>query len=306
MEIVLRYDGPDLAAHYMGAEEFGEALVALSNLIQLSNRKLNGEGAKIRVLVNAEVDQNCFQIIVRIIEIAQSSQTLLEHITIEQLADWIGLTRDGVSLFKTLIRLGQDIKERRRKDPGGSDPKFISPDSLKLPENTPPQTRSLLEDPHIVRLAQTVLKPASLKGYDKVGFYKKTGTPYFEATGSEVADAMAVTGIPRLYMIEDPQSHDLGSNVGFAYVQTSHFEGSAKWRLKWGGRTIYAKMPQAFLEEFQNNEIIVIPNTKMLCRISTTPKLRQQRGNPEAEDYVVEEVLELELPPRTPIQTSLL
>ncbi len=58
----IRYDGQALAGHEMNVQDLAPALLAVSNIVQIANRKFNGDGATIRVLVDADVEQQCFQL----------------------------------------------------------------------------------------------------------------------------------------------------------------------------------------------------------------------------------------------------
>jgi hypothetical protein len=305
MEIVLRYDGPGLAAHDIDALELGKSLIALSNLIQESNRKFNGDANKLNIIVNADIKQNCFQLSIKIIEIYNDNRELFSNISVGELSNLLGLTRNSLSLLRILIELGGNIRKRRSAKNGTSDSKSADIPSPQIPDDTPPKTRLLLEDPRIVRLAQDVLRPGSLKGYNTVGFYEKTGSPLFEASSEEVFDALEFTVPPSSHLAEGNSDGSQNSAVGYALVRTSHFEGSAKWNLKWQGRKISVKMPEEFLKKFQNNEIIVVPNTQLLVRICPVPQLGQQGMLPEPEDYAVEEVLDLQHPPNPSFQPPL-
>jgi len=93
--------------------------------------------------------------------------------------------------------------------------------------------------------------------------------------------------------------------TGPAWVDTSHFRGQARWTLLWSGTRIDAKMPDEFLRQFQDNEILVIPNTKLTVRMRISTPV-DERGMPSGPaSFVVEEVTNIELPPKAPEQTKL-
>lgn len=58
----IRFDGPALAGHEMDVQDLAPALLALADIIQAANRKFNGDAVSIRVLVDADVEQQCFQL----------------------------------------------------------------------------------------------------------------------------------------------------------------------------------------------------------------------------------------------------
>ena len=71
--IRVRYDGPALANHSIDADELAQALQALSQLLKLTNGKFNQDRAAISILVNVNVEQNCFEFGIEIF------QTFLSH-----------------------------------------------------------------------------------------------------------------------------------------------------------------------------------------------------------------------------------
>ena len=58
----IRYDGPALAGHEMDVQDLAPALLALAEIAQIANRKFNGDRASLKVLVNADVEQQCFML----------------------------------------------------------------------------------------------------------------------------------------------------------------------------------------------------------------------------------------------------
>ncbi|WP_143104405.1 hypothetical protein [Nitrosospira multiformis] len=50
----------------MDIVDLAPSLLALSSLVQESNRLLNGETTKIKVTVNADLKQNCFELLVTV------------------------------------------------------------------------------------------------------------------------------------------------------------------------------------------------------------------------------------------------
>ena len=73
IETVIRYDGPALTEHEIDVQELAPALLALADMIQLANRKFNGDATSMRVTVKADIEQRCFQLHIHIF------QSLLQH-----------------------------------------------------------------------------------------------------------------------------------------------------------------------------------------------------------------------------------
>lgn len=313
IETIIRYDGPDLAEHEMNVDELAPALLALASLIQSANHKFNGDRSAVRVVVNADIEQKCFQLKIKLVQdILQHAKSFLDGdmATIKEICEWVGIVGgSGFSLFKLLVVLGRKQQDTTVFNalPSG-DATVLQIQNLKelhvhLPEGTPPQVRELLSDQHIVSKAQEVMRPATLAGYETVGFYRPDGSEVFSADKTEAKGVLALRAPANENDIEAPDGEPTEA-VGPAWVDTSHFRGSAKWALLWNGVRIDAKMPDDFIEQFQANELIVVPNTKLTVRMTITPKV-DSIGNPLGPtSFVVTEVLEIELPSKAAIQTG--
>jgi len=313
VETIIRYDGPALATHEMDVQALAPALLALANLIQSANHKFNGDKSAVRVVVNADIEQKCFQIKIKLIQdILEKAKSFLDGdmATLKDICEWVGIIGGGsLSLFKLLIALGkknEDSTVFNATSEGDGTIMQIQNLHLHLPEGTPPQVQQLLSDPNIFQKAQEVLKPAALPGYDHIGFYRpKDGIADFAANKAEVRAALALPVPANENGEEEVPDGEPTSATGPAWVDTSHFRGAAKWVLLWNGVKIDAKMPDDFLTKFQSNEIIVVPNSKLMVRMTITPKV-DANGTPLGPtSFVVDEVLSIELPPKAAIQTGM-
>lgn len=84
----IRYDGPALAGHEIDVQELAPALLALADIIQLANKRFNGDAAGMRVLVKADVEQRCFQIDLHLIQsIAKQAKALFSDDNLKSAED---------------------------------------------------------------------------------------------------------------------------------------------------------------------------------------------------------------------------
>jgi hypothetical protein len=100
--VTARYDGPVLAAHRMNAAELAPALLGISELCKLTNRKFNGERAAVKVLIGSDAEHQCFQVNLHVL------QTLWEHTkgflandevrSAKEVLEWLGLIT-GISVL---------------------------------------------------------------------------------------------------------------------------------------------------------------------------------------------------------------
>jgi hypothetical protein len=310
IETIIRYDGPALAGHEMDVEELAPALLALASLIQAANHKFNGDRSAVRVVVNADIEQQCFQLKIKIItDFLSRAKGFLDGDveTLKDICEWIGIIGGGgFTLFRLLVALGRKQQDQtifKTDAEAGSTVYNIK--ELHVHGEVPLQVQQLLSDPVIVGKAQEVFRPLVRKGYDTIGFIEPKRGQVFEA---DTKDAKAVLALPAPQPIEveeEDNDDEPTYATGPAWVDTSHFRGAAKWALMWNGVKIDAKMPEAFLEQFQANEIIVIPNTKLTVRMKIIPKVDENGGAIGPTSFVVEDVLDIELPPKVAKQGGL-
>ena len=89
---IIRYDGPALAAHSMDVSDLAPALLGLSEIAKIANRKINGDQSSVKVYISVDTEQKCFQFNIEI------AQTLLQHVsllihnehmaTAKEIAEW--------------------------------------------------------------------------------------------------------------------------------------------------------------------------------------------------------------------------
>lgn len=58
----IKYDGSVLDERAMDVNHLAPSLLVLSDLVKATNQMINGERAGVRVLVNANLEQKCFEL----------------------------------------------------------------------------------------------------------------------------------------------------------------------------------------------------------------------------------------------------
>jgi len=314
VQTTIRYDGPSLVGHDMDVQDLAPALLAVAEIAQIANRELNGEKANLRVLVNADAEQKCFQIDLSLVQsLLDQAHSLLGKDTVataRNIAEVIGLVgapAGGVfGLYKWLYG--------RKEDAGSGDITYtenqatgttivnITGDGNSVEVTN--QVAVLASKPEVMKHVQTVLKPLQKEGYDE--FAVVSGDkPIVTIDKSEASNIIAAKR-PEPLTIEDDESGEDTTATGPAWVDTSHFRGQAKWALLWSGQRIDAKMPEEFIAKFQDNELIVVPNTKLTVRMRITNKLDRNGAPTGFADFEVEEVLRIDHPPKAAQQMDLL
>ena len=105
----VRYDGPALAEHSMDVADLAPALLGLSEIVKIANKKFNGDRSAVKVLVNVDREQRCFQCDIQITQGLFHHLSLLlssENIaTAKDILEWIGIIGGGPGGIYGLFRL---------------------------------------------------------------------------------------------------------------------------------------------------------------------------------------------------------
>jgi hypothetical protein len=205
VNVQLRFDGPDLRAHSMDATILGPALLALGELCEGANQVLNGDRARVRVMVKADIKANCVTVDFNVVQTAwQSVQSLLGSsnvATAKQILEWIGIVGTaagtGYSLFK-FLRWKQDKKESQIQINQGANGNTVviniegDNNSVTIPE----EVYRLSKNVQVVDSVKTITAPVANEiGIDEVAFLHnskvalKIGKPEAEEIQKARADS---------------------------------------------------------------------------------------------------------------------
>ena len=294
----IRYDGPALADHEMDVQDLAPALLALADIVQIANKKFNGGAASIRVLVNADVEQRCFQIDLSLIQslLDQAKGFLSDDRvkTAEEIAKAIGLIGGGtIGLFKfiTWLKVNREPGTRLEVRNEGGVTIVVTGDGNEVSVSA--DTYRLASDPSIVDRAKKVVRPLQRPGYETLSFVD--GKLAEEITKD---DAQAIASAPN--NLAEATNEDIVEIRGPIRIKTPQYEGVAKWTVMCGGKPIDVAMPPDWVTQFQANLIEAPPGTILEVvieqRVAVDPK-----GNPLGpQSYTVTEITGL-TPPAKPM-----
>lgn len=284
IETIIRYDGPALAGHEMDVEQLAPALLALASLIQTANADLNGGEATIRVTVDANVEQKCFQIKIKLLQtLLQKAKTFLDEddvSTVKDIAEWIGISAGGGwSVFKVLAALvGRGSKPGTSLTTGdGATIYQIAGDAHF--HGVSPEVLKLLENPVVVEKAKAVLKPLERPGYETLGFYERDGEAAFTVNKEQAAGILALPS-PERAEVEIAEDDAVVTPIpGRAGIKSRRDEGKAQWELKWAGKSVWANIgDDEWLASYQAGEIDLPVGTWLDIIMEMTTS----RSNPDA------------------------
>ncbi len=305
VQTTIRYDGPALVGHDMDVQDLAPALLALADIVQIANRKFNGDRASMRVLVNADAEQKCFQLDLSLVQsLIDQAQTFFGKdsvATAATIAEIIGLTGGAAGslfgLYKWLYGKKDVVPDGgvsfTKSEATGTTIVNIIGDGNTVEVTN--QVAALASDAEVMKRVKTVLKPLQKPDYTDFTILNRD-RKVLEIDRTEAAGILAA---PTPALVDDEGSEgDDTFAVGPAWVDTSHFRGSAKWTLLWSGQRIDAKMPEEFLRQFQENETLVVPNTKLTVRMKIETKVDDHGMPLGPPSFEVQEVLKIELPPK--------
>lgn len=247
----------------MDVQELAPALLALAEIIQAANRHFNGERASMRVLVNADTEQQCFQIDLHLV------QTIFDHAkklvgledvrTAKEIAEWVGLIAGtGTGLFhviKFLYGRPQEKTEFRVTAGEGSVVMIVRGDGSSI--TVPRQVAELASDAEVVEKVKGVTRPLLRTGYSIVDFIDQGKIAFEvnkeEATAMQVAAPFATT---------TGATEDVTSFRGRVRIKAAQYEGGAKWTVLLNGRAVDASIThEEWVRGFQENEIAAPPHS---------------------------------------------
>ena len=242
-KIRIRYDGPALAKHSIDVDELAPALLALGDLCKLANNKFNGNRATIKVFVSANVEQNCFELNLELIQTLVSqikSITSDEDVAaVKDLLEWLGIivavsVPTVMGLFKFLKTLGGrkiESIEPRTKEDGNVVQVKIEGDNNRVHVHS--NTIELLKEPRVAEKFKKTIKPLAQEGYETLEFESDDGRKE-EITKEEAKKILDVEAVPQLLLIEDDAPQMV---TAWITVYSPVYEINAKnWRFEYGGR----------------------------------------------------------------------
>lgn len=229
---IIKFDGPALAGKSMDVAQLAPSLLALSDLVKDANRLANGDRAAIRVLVNADLAQRCFELNVELVQTIWETVKLLiadDRVrSAKEIAEWLGLIGGPtVGLFVLIRRLkgkkaqsvavlrvgeGDNLIEIRIE--GEADPIVVSEAVYTLYANTKTRQKAI-----------AVLNPLRTEGYDTLEFREDGGV--FVHFDKEDVPAPDGSDLPEV-VPQNERKSAIRTNVK---IRKAAYEGTSKWTL---------------------------------------------------------------------------
>lgn len=255
----------------MDVSELAPALLALSDLVKIANAFANGDRAAVRIKVNADLEQHCFELNLQLaMTIWEQAKLLLDDENVrsaKEIAEWIGIVCGStLSLFglirflrgkkvtnTTVVRLKDGRNMVEIEIEGEDETAVISQQVYELYANLEARKKAI-----------EVMRPLRLDGYDTLEF-EEEGKEVFRITEQEVP-AADLSDLPEVI----PQNINSSTIQTAVRIRKAAYEGNAKWTVMYK-RAIEAPIEDKdWLEQFQNDKIQAPPGSALKVTLEET------------------------------------
>lgn len=301
VKTVIKFDGPALSDKSMDVSELAPALIALSDVFKTANKMFNGDKSAVKVLVNADLEQNCFELVVQVAQTVWDQVELLisdENIkSVKEIAEWVGIIGGaGGTAFGTLFGLIKFLKGRTVKDTvvvkseSGSHAVQITVVGSNNTITVPEQVFQMYTNKDVRRKSVDVLRPLKSDGYEKLEFYENDKV-YEEFTEEDVPDIFD-EDLPDIR----PSNEQISTIKTGVRIRKAAYEGRSKWTL------IYLRAIEATIEDnkwlmdFQSNKISAPPNSSLFVDLEQRVIVNERGEALDDPIYRVLKVHRVELP----------
>lgn len=291
IQSVIRYDGPALADHSMDVADLAPALLALSDLLKIANTYANGDRAGVKVKVNADLKQKCFQLNIELSQTLWEQAKLLladeDVVAVERIAAWVGIISGvasftGWSLFRlikflrgkqvesvTVIKIedGRNMVEIRVI--GEADTIVIEQPVYELYANSAARKKAV-----------EVMAPLRTEGYETLEFDDRSGEVFHISKGE--VPSKSLDDMPEVV----PQNVHTSNIRTSVRIRKAAYEGSAKWTLMYHRAVEAPILDVDWLTKFQANTIAAPPGSSLevdLRETYITNELGELVGEPSYE-----------------------
>lgn len=309
--VTVRYDGPILKDHRMDVADLAPALLGLSELCKIANQKFNGDKAAVKVLIGTDVEHQCFQVDLHVVQtVWDSTKRILTNDDIASAKDfleWLGLvgTIGGTACgavvgFFRLLKLinGKKITSTKVEVKEGRDVVRVTIDG---DHNTVilvhPQALALLHDEKAVASAKKVVQPLTQDGYETLEF--ETNDEVFEKISRD--EAAAISAISAASVEESDMDVPQTLNVWIS-VYSPVYDARAKfWRFKFGGAHEYMDISETNIAEVALKRGCAMIDDAYRVELEVTQE--HKAGGSITNHYKIKKVLDFK-PARLPYQTD--
>lgn len=302
---IIRYDGPALAEHEMDVYALAPALLALGDLCRTANSIVNGDMASVKVLVRADIEQQCFQLQFELV------QTLYEQVTAlldqdrikdaKNILEWLGIIYGGSAVAGgTLFGLYKFLAKRKKDDKlsvttntsiGSVTYQIIgNGNSITVPR----EVDAMARDQRSLKAVQGLLAPLQREGYDRLEFDQAGKAPATLFTREQAQEILALAPDDVIIAKDGEQISRIHTTVR---VRKAIMEGDATWGINYR-KAVEAKMlDEQWLSDYQAGRVPLPPRSKLIVDLEETAAVDESGMQTGTPTYKILKVHGVELPP---------
>lgn len=232
--ITVRYDGPDLSTHQMDVADLAPALLAISELCKIANKKFNSDRAGVRVLISTDEEQNCFQFDLTVIQsVWDTAKALVSDADVKtalEILTWLGIINGGGYGLLKLIAWTKNRPVESTKIIQNAGRDFVQVTIQGDVVVAYPEALEMLSDQAVIKNVKKIVEPVTKAGYEMVEFdFDRTRQERIEKVEAEVIVA-ARPANENESAAEEPQEITAWVTV-YAPV---YDKNSERWRFTFG------------------------------------------------------------------------
>ena len=285
----------------MDVSHLAPALLSLSYVVKAANSLANGNRAGVKVLVNADLKQNCFELDIELaLTVWEKAKQLIadkDLATVKQIAEWVGIiARDGAGLYGLL----QLIKKLRGKTVESATEVKIEDDSLGVEIRVEGESSPVLAAKTAYDLyanvatrqkAVEVLAPLRNEGYESLQFYG--GDKVFAEFREEDVPEKDGADLPQVI----PQNLNVSNIRAKVRIRKAAYEGTSKWTLVYKSAVEASIEDTEWLERFQSSQELAPPGSYLDVDLNEVYKTNENGEIVGEPSYRVVKVHAVVLPP---------
>jgi hypothetical protein len=265
--LIVRFDGPYLRDHQMDVEQLAPSLIGLASLCRRANILFNQDRTSVRLYINADSEQKCFQFYLEVSQhILDAAKSLLldEKIsTAQEILIWLGIINGGgvlaaggvkglYALLKFLKGRKPDKTEITIRDGRNVANLTVGDQSIVVFS----QTYQMYQDAETIKNAKKFTAPVTHEGYDRVEFEQDGKVS--EAISNEDARLIKDTPEPERQASTILGASKIRANVR---IRRAVYEGMGKWTIQYDRAREMTMADSDWLHRFQTRQELAPPGS---------------------------------------------
>ena len=312
----IRFNGSALENKSINVEHIAPFLLALSDLVREVNAYANGDRADVEIFINADIEQNCFELGIEFVQTIwkQTKDLVLDDdvVAIKEIIGWIGIigTVSTFGLYQFIkwirgrransVRVHWVYEERNVVEVYAEDE--TEPIAVAVP------AYELYTNSAVRKKALEVLEPLRKDGYDSLEFYEGSDIRLSflreeipKSDGSDLPEIIPrrfpLKVVPRIISEMTPQSFRTSSIRTDVRIRKAVYEGRAKWTIVYKQQFVQVSIDDAeWLGRFQSGLESAPPGSLLDVELEETYLANENNEIIGKSSYRIVKIYEVHLP----------